>query len=71
MNKLIQAYLIHTNHYLAGAEVQTYYAKVTDDNLVYKVSIENECCFRGCEIIYIQNEELLTFLFELTLKQGV
>ena len=70
MEELIKAYLQHTEHYLAGNDVLQISKGDYNDNLqdVFTVSIKNECLAQGFELITITIEELLTFLYERTLR---
>jgi hypothetical protein len=66
MEKLIKAYLLHIDHYLAGKEILQVSKGDYNDELqdVFTVEVKNVCQAQGYIVITITIEELLIFLFE-------
>jgi hypothetical protein len=70
MNKLIRAYLNHIDHYQANSEIERYYSKLIDNELIYHVKVKDVTMW--FEVIEISNDDLLAFLYERTLdKRGL
>lgn len=67
MKELIKAYLLHTEHYLAGNPILSYSGVIGKDDIHYEVVVENNLIACNKEYVEIKNSELLTFLFERTL----
>ena len=67
MEKLIKAYLAHTDHYLEGNEIRRIDPFIRHDEQHYQIEIVDRGDYRGYENVEISNSDLLTFLFERTL----
>tara|TARA_R110000782_G_scaffold19035_3_gene51719 strand:- start:3011 stop:3220 length:210 start_codon:yes stop_codon:yes gene_type:complete len=69
MEKLIKAYLLHTEHYLAFNDLLSVCKGDYNDDLqdVFTVLVKNDNMAAGFEVVFITIEELLTFLYERTL----
>lgn len=70
MNKLLEAYLIHTD-WLDGQEVVGYYSEIIGGDLVYNVKVSSGVGFSKQTILTIPNDDLLSYLFERTLHKEI
>ena len=65
MEKLIEAYLIHIDHYLKGEKVLHYRQVVkSDGDIVFECRMSNDCLNAGGQWVDINISEMLVFLFE-------